>query len=254
MLKKRNAVIYGLAFTLAAGVVLMIVVRANSNPPVPDYQLDRMHQLTRFEDPDIIENEYRQLLDQGADIDQLDENGSTALYHAVYHDNLTAVHFMLQHGADPNLCADECSPPIVWASRGFKPVNVPIVKALIEAGAEVNVVDPSEGNTPLHLAASTDHLEIAQMLIQAGADVNAVDTQEAGTPLECAVRFGCPRVADLLLSSGADPEHLNKQGLRPIDRINVCPQSEQIRAVFRSHGADDQRRPELSNASAAADE
>lgn len=59
---------------------------------------------------------------------------------------------------------------MVQAGRGSPP-SVPVVKALIAGGADVNAKD-EWGNTPLHVAAEWGRSEIVKVLIAACADLN----------------------------------------------------------------------------------
>ena len=49
-----------------------------------------------------------------------------------------------------------------------------MVKALIEAGADVNKAD-DDGETPLYMAAWNGHEAVVKALIEAGADVNKAE-------------------------------------------------------------------------------
>jgi uncharacterized protein len=63
--------------------------------------------------------------------------------------------------------------------------------------------------TPLHWAASSDDVEVADALIAGGADVEVRGASIAGgTPLDNAVGYGCWQVAHLLVNSGAKVEKL----------------------------------------------
>ncbi|WP_211830320.1 ankyrin repeat domain-containing protein [Kistimonas asteriae] len=85
--------------------------------------------------------------------------------------------------------------------------NTRLAKALIEHGADVNVL--IFGNhTPLYHAASTDNLEIAELLIQHGADLNKTG-REKNTPLQIAIKYGHFTMARLLIHYSAD---VNKSG------------------------------------------
>jgi len=87
--------------------------------------------------------------------------------------------------------------------------NAPeIVRLLIEAGADPNALtsgrdSPGPGDeTPLHYAASSDDVDVAEALIDAGANIETPDGS-IGTPLDNAVGYGCWHVARLLVARGA---------------------------------------------------
>jgi uncharacterized protein len=79
-----------------------------------------------------------------------------------------------------------------------------IVEILIRAGADPDAGSDGTraGETPLHWAASTDDVDVAEILIGAGADVDAPDGS-IGTPLENAIGYGCWHVARHLVEAGA---------------------------------------------------
>jgi ankyrin repeat protein len=91
---------------------------------------------------------------------------------------------------------------------GYFPNGPQIVQLLIDAGADPNArttgrsgtTDP--GETPLHYAASSDDVDVAEALIEQGADIEAPDGS-IGTPLDNAVGYGCWHVARLLVTRGA---------------------------------------------------
>lgn len=87
---------------------------------------------------------------------------------------------------------------------GFFPHGPEVVAMLIGAGADPDA--PVEGSwhaeTPLHWAASSDDVEVAEALLDASADVEAPDGS-IGTPLANAVGYACWHVARLLVARGA---------------------------------------------------
>lgn len=94
---------------------------------------------------------------------------------------------------------------------GHFPNGPTVVMALIDAGADPNA--PMTGSfhteTPLHWAASTDDVEVAEVLVDRGADLEASGASIAGgTPLDDAVGYGCWRVARLLVARGARVDKL----------------------------------------------
>lgn len=98
---------------------------------------------------------------------------------------------------------------------GFFPNGAAVVRLLIGAGAEPNGADPNariEGvsyhtETPLHWAASSDDLDVADALIQGGADIDA-SGGSIGSPLENAVGYACWQVAHRLVWAGAKVTNL----------------------------------------------
>ena len=90
---------------------------------------------------------------------------------------------------------------------GYFPNGPEIVRLLIDAGADPNALtagqdSPGPGDeTPLHYAASSDDVDVAQALIEGGADIETPDGS-IGTPLDNAVGYGCWHVARLLVARG----------------------------------------------------
>jgi hypothetical protein len=68
---------------------------------------------------------------------------------------------------------------------------------------------PSWSAAPLHWAASSDDVDVAESLVAGGASLEAKGASIAGgTPLDNAVGYGCWRVARLLVERGAKVEKL----------------------------------------------
>ena len=94
---------------------------------------------------------------------------------------------------------------------GYIPNGAAVVTALISAGADPNapMLGSRHAETPLHWAASSDDVEVADALIAGGADVEVRGASIAGgTPLDNAVGYGCWQVAHLLVNRGAKVEKL----------------------------------------------
>ena len=75
-----------------------------------------------------------------------------------------------------------------------------VVRALIEAGADVGVAAP--GKNPLICAAHKGHLTVVRALLEAGADVNNANDIGA-TPLFMAATYGADAIAQMLRDAGA---------------------------------------------------
>ena len=77
-------------------------------------------------------------------------------------------------------------------------------RKLLALGFSPNEVD-GWGNTPLYVAATSGHYEVAEWLLQQGADPNWRKAQRnAGTPLHVAARKGHAALCGLLAESGMD--------------------------------------------------
>jgi len=90
-----------------------------------------------------------------------------------------------------------------------------VVRLLLANGADPNggsdALPQLQGHqeTPLHWAASSDDVDVAEALIDGGADIEAPGGSIAGgTPLDNAVGYGCWRVARLLVQRGARVDQL----------------------------------------------
>ena len=125
--------------------------------------------------------------------------GEALLLSAVKNDNAGMVKLLLQHKVAPN-CYDE---------RGFYPLhraamtgNIDIAELLIADGADVNAEVARIKTRPLYLAADEGNLKLVQLLINAGSDINALDLL-SDYPLRVAIMSGHVEIAKLLLQHGA---------------------------------------------------
>jgi ankyrin repeat protein len=94
---------------------------------------------------------------------------------------------------------------------GYFPNGPAVVQLLIEAGADPDapMLGGSHAETPLHWAASTDDVDVADALIDGGANLEAQGASiGGGSPLDDAVGYGCWHVARRLVERGARVDRL----------------------------------------------
>ena len=101
-------------------------------------------------------------------------------------------------------------------------MSVNIAKALINAGANLNAKlgQPNTlalgvGRTPLHQAASVNHIAMVKLLLENGASVNVKDDFD-NSPLHLAIHEGHGKLAKLLIESGAYIHSRNDNGNLPV--------------------------------------
>jgi ankyrin repeat protein len=102
-----------------------------------------------------------------------------------------------------------------------------MIRHLISRGVPVNATD-RYGNTPLHYAARTDHVEAMQALLDAGAEVDPVN-EEGITPLRqlfLKQPFNVDAI-DLLLSRGANMHQSSKEGVSVKEYARIVAHDDQ---------------------------
>ncbi|XP_064638648.1 serine/threonine-protein phosphatase 6 regulatory ankyrin repeat subunit B-like isoform X2 [Lineus longissimus] len=140
-----------------------------------------------------------------------DKNGRTPLYLATSRGHTSIVQYLISKGADisiPN--KEEKSPLYVAAYFG----HLEIVTDLLAAGADINQSD-SHNKTALYVATYHGRTDIVRTLIRNNAHVNRTD-KNGKSPLYIAVLHGNLQIAELLIKGGANVNWPDKDGLVPL--------------------------------------
>ncbi|HET7609939.1 MAG TPA: ankyrin repeat domain-containing protein, partial [Gammaproteobacteria bacterium] len=143
----------------------------------------------------------RAQLEAGADVNQLESDGSSALLWAAYQSSTELVALLLANKADPNRANEFGVTPLLQASRNG---DVETMRALLDGGAEIASA-MRDGETPLMAAARTGNADAVKLLLERGSDPNGVEALGGQTALMWAAAEGHLGIVDLLLRAGADP-------------------------------------------------
>ncbi|VDQ15954.1 unnamed protein product, partial [Trichobilharzia regenti] len=108
-------------------------------------------------------------------------------------------------------------------------------RELLTAGLSPDIRDHA-GWTPLHEAALRGHCEVAKALIKAGATVDIPGGPELETPLHEAIQNGQANFCQLLLDHGANPMFPNNNGITPVQLVDnsICYVKDLLNADSKS--------------------
>jgi hypothetical protein len=145
------------------------------------------------------------------DSEQIDDFPSIELYYAAFCGfSGLAKHLIIAHSLDVNAKVYADQTPLHMAStRG----HADVAQVLLDYEADINAQDSAKW-TPLHMASAGGHPKVMQLLLERGA---ALDEQNENmdTPLVLASYWGKLEAVRLLLAHGADVKIRDKAGLTP---------------------------------------
>jgi len=117
----------------------------------------------------------RELLDGGADVNEADPVGVTALHLACRHGEDGIARFLIERGADVHAKTNELKIPILLRGCGHTDGHTECCRAVLDHGADVNEPD-GNGFTPIMHAVMANNVELVKLLLRRGADRNATVT------------------------------------------------------------------------------
>jgi ankyrin repeat protein len=145
----------------------------------------------------------RSLLRSGADVNEAQGDGMTALHWAARLGDAELAQILIYAGSrlDAGTRIGSYTPLHVATREG----KADVVEVLLEAGSDPQAVSTNSGTTPLHLAARAGDVRIVSKLIEHGADVDVTESAWGQTPLTFAAAMNRVDVIKVLLDAGADP-------------------------------------------------
>ena len=111
----------------------------------------------------------RKLLDEGIDVNAINDNGNTALHQPAAYAHAQSLRMMLRNGAlIDSRTSSSGSTPLFYVAK------VGLARILLDRGADINITN-NFGITPLIVAAKSNREAIVQLLLKNGAMISAVD-------------------------------------------------------------------------------
>ncbi len=182
---------------------------------------------------------------QGADINQQDELGNTALIAVAATDKKNVMELLVERGADVHMATNDGTTALMNAAASGRFENV---KYLLDAGAQINRTN-HDGESALVYAIKFGHKDIVDYLLKNGADANIYDQDQIRannrfTPLMIAAEYGYTTPDDAtiirrLLAHGADPKVHRNNGDTALT-IATRNRHEAIVSELEKHGARDE--------------
>jgi ankyrin repeat protein len=143
----------------------------------------------------------RSLLQQKANVNAPQSDGTTALHWAVRTDDLDTADLLIRAGANVSAANRDGATPLLLAAVNG---NAAMIERLLKVGVDANAPLTKYGDTALMMTARTGKTDAIQMLLDHGAQVNTKETWGDTTALMWAVSERHPAAVKLLIAHGAD--------------------------------------------------
>jgi ankyrin repeat protein len=154
----------------------------------------------------------KELLSHGAHVNEQDFSGATPLLYAVAYTPEYALELMKIQGIEVDLADHRGVTPLhlaVFQGKGS------LVEALLQAGANPNVLTNDGKKNPLHLALEAGRVDIAKELLTHGASVNTQD-KKGNSPFHSAIVHTPEYAIELMKVPGIHVNLANKRGEKPL--------------------------------------
>ena len=191
----------------------------------------------------------KRLIDGRVDVNTLEPHGRTALDIAILANHSLAAETLIKSRANMSIAADEHgNSPLHLAAVGG---NAAMVKLLLKNAPPQLFDRPDKhGNTPIMVALGTGNKDLVVGLLQKKIDPRKFNLQGEG-PLHSAVicSFSTDALQSYLDITGAladDLNHLNAQGLTPLDRA-ILKNNYAVAKLYLEKGAIVNLRPKQTN-------
>ena len=160
------------------------------------------------------------LLDHGADVNAKEvSHNQTAVMFAAGRNRDAVIRLLAAHGADLNATTNTMALARVSVDANGNPLTAGAAGLGNNGAPHAGTIG---GMTALHFAARDGQKDAVRALVEAGADVNKVDPGDKSTPLVIAITNGHYDVAKYLADHGADPNLATLDGLAALYATIDC--------------------------------
>lgn len=180
----------------------------------------------------LVETMYFLLNEASVDLDTIGGPYGTALQAACVQGHMSAVRFLIDHGANPAVVAGEFGSALHAAAHNNRES---VAQFLIDNGTNIELRD-SRGVTPLYHASLWGHSKIVKLLLDKDADIT-INNRYGWTVTNLACAGGDVETFKLLASKGADSKSPLDHGWAPIHSAAAQNHSE-IAGLLIEQGVD----------------
>ncbi|XP_039365899.1 protein phosphatase 1 regulatory subunit 12C isoform X3 [Mauremys reevesii] len=197
--------------------------------------ISALHQACIDENLEVVQF----LVENGADVNQADNEGWTPLHVAASCGYKEIAQYLLAHGAQVAAVNSDGEIPldiaeddgmeallreeiakrgvdVAAAKREEEELMLQDTRQWLNTGHIDDTRHPKTGASALHVAAAKGYIEVMRLLLQAGYDPNVQD-KDGWTPLHAAAHWGVEEACRLLVEHLCDMDTLNNVGQRPCD-------------------------------------
>ncbi|CAM9369565.1 unnamed protein product, partial [Hapterophycus canaliculatus] len=181
------------------------------------------------------------------------------LHEAIIRRDLDGLLNLLGNGEDPNARDSSGRPPLHEAAFAN---SVPMVQALLGAGAALGLTEPQHGSTALHVSATEGHVEATEALLIAGAAAapptssdhdpcassasvaaSVAEAQDSAgmRPLHVAAVTDSVGVVEVLLRAGVGIDSRDKNGRTPLLYAAQADKAATVKTLLRAGSSPDLR-------------
>lgn len=177
------------------------------------------------------------LIAAGADVRNIEDDGTTLLHTAAFTGSAERVSLLLAHGADVMARQTNGQTPLHLVAEGYghqvTPEHMDVIDLLLAAGADIEALD-NDNQPPLSCTPSGGNMAVAVKLLDCGADINGFN----GGAVRSAVAYEQAEMLTMLLDRGADFERPQEdEQLRPLGLAAHVGYADALR-ILLDRGAD----------------